>query len=236
MWRALSRRWRVAKPTVDLCRYRVAVFDCDGVILDSNTIKSNAFHATVCDESPELAEHFVEYHKANGGISRYVKFAWFYRELANCPAAEQAAKVDAALVRYASIVRAQLLQCPLTPGVMACLQWFAARRVPCYVNSGGDQAELRDVFAARGLDQWFVGIYGSPATKQEHLAQLQVQQALPLPGVFFGDAKSDYLAATAFNLDYVFLQSCSEWRDGPDFCREHGLVCVPSFEDVMVGW
>ena len=217
----------------DLTRYRTAIFDCDGVILDSNAIKSEAFHATVCDESPALADQFVEYHKANGGISRYVKFAWFYRELANCPAVEQAAKVEAALVRYASIVRAQLLQCPLTPGVLDCLQFFAAHNVPCYVNSGGDQAELREVFATRGLDRWFAGIYGSPATKHDNLAQLQSQHAMPLPGVFFGDAKSDYLAAQAFGLDYIFLQGCSEWRDGPVFCREQGLPQFTTFDDLL---
>lgn len=218
---------------MDLECYRIAIFDCDGVILDSNAIKSEAFHATVCDESPALADQFVEYHKANGGISRYVKFAWFYRELTNCPEAEQATKVEAALVRYASIVRAQLLQCSLTPGVLDCLQFFAARDVPCYVNSGGDQAELREVFTVRGLDRWFADIYGSPATKHDNLAHLQSQNALHVPGVFFGDAKSDYLAAQAFGLDYIYLQGCSEWRDGPAFCREHGLLCVPSFAALM---
>lgn len=223
----------VEPSSVDLARYRVAVFDCDGVILDSNRIKSEAFHAAVEDESPALADQFVEYHKANGGISRYVKFAWFYRELANCPEAEQATKVEAALTRYAGIVRAQLLQCPLTPGVLDCLQFFAARNVPCYVNSGGDQAELREVFAARGLDRWFADIYGSPATKQDNLAQLQQQGAVHLPGVFFGDAKSDYLAAQAFGLDYIYLQGCSEWRDGPVFCREHGLPQFGSFAELL---
>lgn len=218
---------------MDLRRYQVAIFDCDGVILDSNAIKSNAFHAAVCDESPALADQFVAYHKANGGISRYVKFAWFYRELANCSAEEQAVKVNAALTRYAGIVREQLLHCALTPGVMTCLQWFATRGVPCYVNSGGDQSELREVFSVRGLDRWFAGIYGSPATKQANLAQLQQQGALPLPGVFFGDAKSDYVAARDFELDYVYLQACSEWQDGPAFCREQGLPCVPSFDVLM---
>jgi phosphoglycolate phosphatase-like HAD superfamily hydrolase len=219
--------------TIDLRRYRMAVFDCDGVVLDSNRIKTDAFRAAVSGESPALADQFVEYHKANGGISRYVKFDWFYRELANCPEAKQAAKVEAALSRYASIVREQLLVCNTVPGVLTCLAWFAARDVPCYINSGGDQAELREVFAERGLAHWFRGIYGSPATKLDNLAQLRTQGELCRPGVFFGDARSDLEAARAHELDYIYVRGCSEWADGPAYCDQHGLLQCASFIDLM---
>ncbi len=77
---------------IDLARYRTAVFDCDGVILDSNRLKSDAFRQSLHDEDPELVNAFISYHHAQGGVSRYVKFDYFYRELNPLPDAERASR------------------------------------------------------------------------------------------------------------------------------------------------
>ena len=39
------------------------IFDCDGVILNSNEIKSNAFAQSLKDEPTDLVDAFIEYHK-----------------------------------------------------------------------------------------------------------------------------------------------------------------------------
>ncbi len=109
-----------------------------------------------------------------------------------------------ALQRYAAIVRQALVQCACIPGVEDCLREFKRRGVTCFVNSGGDQAELRAVFAERGLAQYFRDIYGSPATKLDNLASCVTQGELCKPGVFFGDALSDYRAAR-IGLDFVYI-------------------------------
>ena len=52
------------------------VFDCDGVILDSNAIKSAAFAAVTQRFGPQVSASFADYHRRHGGISRHAKFAW----------------------------------------------------------------------------------------------------------------------------------------------------------------
>ena len=52
---------------LSISAYQIAVFDCDGVILDSNQIKSEAFAYALPDDPPELVKNFVQYHKENGG-------------------------------------------------------------------------------------------------------------------------------------------------------------------------
>jgi phosphoglycolate phosphatase-like HAD superfamily hydrolase len=80
--------------------------------------------------------------------------------------------------------------------------------------SGGDQAELRAVFAKRGLADWFNGgIFGSPRNKEEILAsEIDAGLILP-PALLFGDSKYDYHAAISAGLDFIFISAWSEVDD-----------------------
>ena len=63
--------------------YYSYIFDCDGVILDSNKIKTEAFREVLKDESYEDIESFIKYHESNQGINRYEKFKYFFEQIKN---------------------------------------------------------------------------------------------------------------------------------------------------------
>lgn len=46
------------------------VFDCDGVVLNSNRIKTEAFRVVAAPYGDAAAGALVQYHLAHGGISR----------------------------------------------------------------------------------------------------------------------------------------------------------------------
>jgi beta-phosphoglucomutase-like phosphatase (HAD superfamily) len=58
--------------------YKTLVFDCDGVILDSNQIKTEAFNRVGLQFGSEAANELVSYHLQHGGVSRYQKFEYFW--------------------------------------------------------------------------------------------------------------------------------------------------------------
>ncbi|MDX1757946.1 MAG: HAD family hydrolase, partial [Marinobacter sp.] len=62
---------------MSLSRYASWVFDCDGVILNSNRVKTEAFYQAALPYGESAARALVEYHVNNGGISRYAKFERF---------------------------------------------------------------------------------------------------------------------------------------------------------------
>ena len=68
---------------IDIAKYDFFIFDCDGVILNSNNLKSKTFAEALAGEPPDLVAEFVEYHKNNGGISRYKKFWYYYKTMKN---------------------------------------------------------------------------------------------------------------------------------------------------------
>ena len=51
-------------------KYKSVVFDNDGVIMDSNAAKTEAFALALEGEEEVLIEEFINYHKAFGGVSR----------------------------------------------------------------------------------------------------------------------------------------------------------------------
>lgn len=60
---------------------KAVIFDFDGVILESADIKTESFKDMVSDYPMEIAEQFVEYHMQHMGISRFVKFQYFFEEI-----------------------------------------------------------------------------------------------------------------------------------------------------------
>lgn len=61
------------------------VFDCDGVLIESNTVKTLAFGQTVDEFGQKARALLMDYHREHGGISRFKKFEWFYREEVKAP-------------------------------------------------------------------------------------------------------------------------------------------------------
>lgn len=190
--------------------YQTFVFDCDGVLLDSNKLKTDAFHAVTQPEFGEAAAMtLVAYHKANGGLSRYHKFRYLLESILKLTATEE--KVQQLAGKYGDWVREKLVVCPEIPGAMDFVASLAPKA--CYVISGGDEKELRWVFAERGQATLFREIFGSPTTKPEHLQNLQKRGLLTLPARFFGDAKADFMAAKGYGLDFTFVKGATEWLD-----------------------
>ena len=209
--------------------YARVVFDCDGVLLDSNELKSEMMGSALGDEPAEHIAAFVAYHRATGGVSRYVKYRHYFTEMYPRDNCEK--EIEAAINRYAALVREGLLNCATLPGVSALLNRLAAAGIPCFINSGGDEEELREVMTARGMAQRFTAIFGSPATKSENLGRIAAITN-GMPALFIGDAKSDLDAAEADGLDFLFVSGISEWEDGPDYCRHNGLAQIDTLDRI----
>lgn len=213
--------------------YAAFVFDCDGVVLDSNRIKSNAFRVAALPWGETAATELVRYHVAHGGVSRYAKLAYFLTDIApHFAEREDGPGFDEMLATYASEVGQGLMGCAISPGLHQLRK--ATPGVRWLIVSGGDQRELRDLFAARGLAELFDGgIFGSPDAKDAILDRERSRGNLPLPAVFFGDSLYDYAAATRAGLDFVFVSDWSEVEDWPRFTYEHRLVHIRQLADLL---
>lgn len=190
------------------------IFDCDGVVLDSNRIKTEAFRTAAQPYGEAAAQALVEYHVGNGGVSRYAKFAHFLDSIVPEHAVVKTGPdLKDLLATFADAVRAGLMSCPVAEGID--LLRAATPQARWMIISGGDQAELRAIFAARDIARYFDGgIFGSPDTKDAILAREIDAGTIRCPAVFLGDSRLDYEAAIRAGLDFIFVADWSEWADG----------------------
>lgn len=205
------------------------IFDCDGVVLDSNHLKTEAFRKATLPYGTPAAEAMVAHHVANGGVSRYLKFLYFSENILESKIDEVA--MERLLSTYAEAVREGLSSCEVTPGLADLRARFPDSRW-CIV-SGGDQAELRDVFAARGLDVLFdAGIFGSPERKEVILNRLIAEGVVPERAVFIGDSKYDHIAAKTCGVPMVFVAQWSEFRDWQTYTKAHNIPVIERVADL----
>jgi len=210
--------------------YSTYVFDCDGVVLDSNRLKTEAFRLAGLPYGDEAAAALVDHHVANGGISRFAKFQHFLENLV--PAGASGPGFEDLLDGYAVAVRKGLVECAAAPGLeeLRC----ATGDARWLIVSGGSQEELRDVFAERGIADWFDGgIFGSPDTKDEILAREIQNGNIRGPALFIGDSKYDYRAASAAGLNFVFATYWTEVPDWREFVDINKINTVKNIQQVL---
>lgn len=209
--------------------YKTLVFDCDGVILDSNHIKTEAFAHVAMQFGADAAEELVRFHVLHGGVSRYRKFEYLLVNILQ--RASDATEIEGLAHQYGLRVRDRLLLCSITLGLKEFRK--ATHHTNWMVVSGGDQAELHYIFAERGLASLFDGgIYGSPATKDEILSREIASGRLKLPALFLGDSRYDHEAAKRAGLEFIFINEWTEFKNWHDYCKSNGISVVKRIADL----
>jgi phosphoglycolate phosphatase-like HAD superfamily hydrolase len=179
---------------------KAIVFDFDGTLLESADIKTDAF-AKLFREYPEHRDAILHYHETHAGISRYVKFRIIYRDILKkpLPLIEEQRLGDA----FSELVLDKMETCPLVLGAVEFLTKVTTHS-RCFIASGTPEGELREIVARRGIDKYFEGVYGSPATKPEILRCIRDRHALnPFQMLYVGDALSDLEAAQAESVPFL---------------------------------
>lgn len=171
------------------------MFDCDGVILESVDAKTRAFKRAVECYGEAESEKLVQFHCQNGGVSRVIKFAWFFKEvLKREPTPEELTEVNE---KFVDASLDEVLHAQEVPGVRDVLEYWKGR-LPMYVASGAPHVELTMVLKNHGLAKFFDGIYGSPPGKTDLLRQILKETGVqPENSIMIGDTSTDQYAAEA---------------------------------------
>ncbi len=215
---------------LDLTQYKTLVFDCDGVVLNSNKVKTQAFYDATLSFGHEAAQTLVDYHVQNGGISRYLKFEYFITDILKQPITQDL--LDELLGKFASEVKGGLMESQIAPGLVELRD--TTQHANWLIVSGGDQDELREVFAARGLfDLFDGGIFGSPDNKDVILKRETDSQNIQVKALFLGDSKYDYEAANRANLDFVFLSNWSEVKNWASYTKQNNLLALDAVNSLL---
>jgi phosphoglycolate phosphatase-like HAD superfamily hydrolase len=204
--------------------YRSIIFDFDGVLAETNEIRFQGFTVLFRDLPQDVMARFMDFVRANGGLSRYAKIRHLYESILCKPVTED--EVAALARQYSDLVMQKVIEADAVEGSVEFLAEHRGR-FEFAVVSGSDQEELRLVCRARGIEGYFRAILGSPREKRENITDLLAREGWdPRESVYVGDSRNDYRAAVEAGIDFIGRSSgVMDWGDA-------GVVRVSSLQEL----
>jgi phosphoglycolate phosphatase-like HAD superfamily hydrolase len=184
---------------------RLLVLDFDGVILESNDAKTEAFRE-VFGRFPEHRDAMMAYHHEHISLSRFAKFDHLIQvrlgRAANDPLRAELA------TEFSRHVVARLAAVPFVPGAQAFLEEYSAC-LPLYLASVTPEAELEETLVRRGVRHCFRGVYGCPPwTKPDAVRAALRREACPAAAAaLVGDSPGDQRAASETGVEFIARDS-----------------------------
>ncbi len=204
-------------------------FDFDGVILESASIKTDAF-VEMFQHLPQV-DAIVEFHMNHMGVSRFKKFEWIYRNILNKDITQ--AELDQLGEQFSEIVFRKILEAPYVTGALTLLE-KAKGSCLTFIASGTPQEELERIVTLRNLSSYFTEVCGTPRTKSEIVVEMVSRYKLNASQCWFiGDANTDYDAAVSNNMKFIARltpEMSAFWQE------RNGFWKVNTMQEVADSW
>lgn len=202
---------------------RVLVLDFDGVIIESNDAKTDAFR-DVFSQFPDHREAMMAYHLAHVSSSRFAKFDYLLERL-GC--ASDAGLRDELAADFSRRTLERMATVPYVTGAEAFLRKVASR-LPVYLASVTPEEDLETILARRGLRAWFRGVYGCPPwTKADAVRDVLRREACaPGEALLVGDSAGDQRAAAETGVEFVARDSGLPFDPSASLAVFRDLVAV----------
>lgn len=178
--------------------YKTIIFDCDGVILDSNKIKEkNIFTVSSKYLEKTILKEFIDYFNSNPGVPREIKIKKFIQDRS---------LINGILKDYNFLNLKSLKNATLVSGFKDYITSIDNIIKNIYVVSGGDQDELLEVLNFKDLSKYFNMILGGPNSKYQNIDKLRINNKT----LYFGDSQLDYEVCEHYCFDFVFIKGYTD--------------------------
>ena len=186
-----------------LDKFEVLIWDFDGVIVDSNEIRDNAFYFALDSFDKSKVDVLLSYHRKNGGLSRYEKFDWFFSKFSISITNNEK---DLILKRFSDYCLSRIKDPQiLNKQVLDVIKFFYKENKIMYVASASSNDELNLAAKNLKISKFFCGIFGSPRDKVESVKQIKKSNKKNIDSDFIliGDAINDLNAANKNNIKFL---------------------------------
>jgi len=169
-------------------------WDFDGVIMDSNAVRDSGFEEVLKEYPQTEVDALMAFHRENGGLSRYVKFRYFFEDIRSESITKEEVNIWAD--KFSKIMMQLLINSDLL--IQETLNFIKANTVKykMHIVSGSDQTELRKICESLDIAKYFNSIHGSPTPKNDLVAELlQTYSYDKSTCLLIGDSRNDFEAA-----------------------------------------
>ena len=174
-------------------KFNNLIFDFDGVIIDSNLIRANAYRYIFSDFDDSVVNKIVEFHQLYTGLSRYEKIKYFYDEILFQEVSSE--KIFELAQKYSDFCLRKLNKSLLIKSVVDFINNYS-KEVNLHIASGSDDTELKLLLKKFKLLRFFKSVHGSPETKEVLIKNIVKNNNYRLSKTaMIGDSSIDYHAS-----------------------------------------
>ncbi len=185
-----------------LKNFEVIIWDFDGVIIDSDEIRSDSFKDTFKGFGKRYVDKLIEYHKFNGGLSRYNKIDFFFKKIINQNISDS--EFNSIVNRYSKFCLEKL--CDKSLLINDSLDFIKVnyKNYFFHIASASDQVELRTICKELDISHFFRSINGSPTTKVDNVKDILKNNNYPTHKCcLIGDSNNDMDAANINGITFI---------------------------------
>ena len=182
--------------------YKTILWDFDGVILNSNIIRTKGFIEIFKDFPNNYTAQLVKYHEEMGGLSRYHKIEYFFTKIVKKKIKQD--EIFFYAEKYKSFILNNLVNKRFI--INETLDYIKQNRniFSMHIVSASDENELKQICKELELDSFFCSIHGSPTAKKENIMSLlKFNKLIKEEVVLIGDSINDYEAAVYNKIDFM---------------------------------
>lgn len=191
---------------------RALVFDFDGTLVDSISIKGRAFEVCFAEFRDRRSE-ILAYCRGHNHLTRGEKFQYVYQQILGLPYTEEIATVLHR--RFAAVTTDAIIAAPEIPGATRFLGWTARSHSKALLSST-PHGILMDILLCRGWRDYFTTIQGAPVLKAGWLQAYREAHKLEQHEiVFFGDTVEDAHAAKDAGCTFVAVANDALMAESP---------------------
>ena len=204
----------------------IHLFDCDGVLLDSNNLKISALKNALKEigASKNFISIACENFRRNFGISRLDHFRRF--ELIETDSYSLTKSLSAqAMSLYSDSVKSIYQNCPIVMDTKSYISQLPLTE-KIFVVSASDQKELRSILPNHFPNILPSNIFGGPTSKEENIGNI-LDNISYKEAILYGDSIHDARAAKFHNIKFIGLyEHAADVESLSKFCRTNSMTIV----------
>lgn len=211
-------------------KMNVHIFDCDGVITDTNQIKSNAFEYVAKKYlSNKALIKLLEFHKKNLGKSRWEKFNYLKINGLNLKF-----ETDYLCKEYADYVESNMYKKKLVPHINEYINSL----VSCdeniiYIASGGESNQVKRLIKYHNININEKNIFGSP-TKKEDIVKRISKKHINCKFFLYGDSIYDSKCAELIKAKFIFVSGYTA-SDAKEISKNYPIALeIKNFKEFSI--
>ena len=182
-------------------KIKAIIFDYDGVIAESNKVKSDAYEQMYIPYGDSIKNKVIKHHMQNGGVSRYEKFVIYHKRFLGKDINNE--ELSELCQAYSEIVVEGVINSPFVDGVCDFIK-KNHQYYDFFISTGTPTKEIKNILKRNNLINYFKDIYGSPEKKQNHVSKILNNNNYNNDQiVFIGDALSDRNAARLNEINFI---------------------------------